>query len=227
MTDFCIVFDLDDTLYDEIDYVASGFQAVIALLDEDIREKGRRFLERRLADRHLRHAFEDLAFALGLRSDIKEEWINAYRLHRPMITMRSGMTELIDRLQHRRVSMACVTDGRSIAQRAKIAALGLSRTFSHVSISEEVGVEKPAPDAFLAVAAAVPASAYCYIADNPAKDFVAGRQLGWYTIGLANERGLRLVDRDQVSPSYAPQLWCDSVTVLASAIECWIARTPS
>lgn len=221
----CVVFDLDDTLYDEIDYVASGFQAVVALLDEGLREQGRQFLAHRVATRHLRHAFEDLAVALRLRRDIKEDWIAAYHLHRPAITLRSGMTDLIDRLQGHGISMACVTDGRSVAQRAKLAALGLSRTFAHVSISEEIGVEKPAPDAFIAVAAAVPSTEYCYIADNPAKDFLAGRQLGWYTIGLANERGLRLVDRLQVSQSHAPHQWCNSVSELTNAIESWIAQT--
>jgi putative hydrolase of the HAD superfamily len=82
------------------------------------------------------------------------------------------------------IKWSILTDGRSLTQRRKIASLGL-RGASGIYISEERGASKPALDAYLQILDDQPdAYQFCYIADNPAKDFIAPNALGWNTIML-------------------------------------------
>jgi len=72
----------------------------------------------------------------------------------------------------------------------KFDALGLADYFDAVIFTESLGPDrkywKPSPEGFEIAAErlAVDHRACCYVADNPAKDFVAPNALGWRTIQL-------------------------------------------
>jgi len=214
----CVVFDLDDTLYDEIDYVASGFQAVAASLGESDRMRADAFLVDRVRRRVLEGALNDLAIELHRDRTEVQGWLAIYRAHRPQITLRPGVDGIIRAIRKRGLSLACLTDGRAVTQRRKIAALGLSDAFDFISISEEVGVEKPGLGGFLAIQSALGAADYCYVGDNPRKDFIAPRHLRWHTIGFANPLGIRPVDPTGMG---AADRWCHSVQEIGDAIRRW------
>ena len=184
-----IVFDLDDTLFPERDYVRSGYHAVAEHL--------RRTL-------HVREKFEDLMwdpflagrrervfdavsarFGLGLTSEQIAELVEVYRGHAPSITAYSGLPDLLGRL-HEHYRLGLLSDGYQPAQRLKLEALKLQRFFDQVLFTEDLGREfwKPSPAGFERIASAMgaPKEACAYVADNPAKDFVAPNALGWRTI---------------------------------------------
>ena len=78
-----------------------------------------------------------------------------------------------------------ITDGRSVQQRNKIKALGLSEYFDDVIISEEFGSEKPNINNYKYFVDKYGYSyKYVYIGDNINKDFIAPNLLGWSTICL-------------------------------------------
>ncbi len=207
-----VVFDLDDTLYDECDYVVSGKGAVASLLKTlcgiDITEQ-----VHDTSDDFLATALQ----CCGLLEETKESLLWVYRLHRPTITCRPGVIDLWKRLKSAGTPICIITDGRFVTQSLKIEALGLNpdRTF----ISEMMGAEKPSMVSFHSVQVAFPASEYVYVGDNPAKDFIAPHQLGWRTFGLTT-RSTNVHQCDRIAPinRVDPQIWVEDFAQLTACL---------
>lgn len=205
-----VVFDLDDTLYLEKDYQASGFKSVIDLLCS-LYPVRRQELEK-IADKggDVIGGFVD---EVGYPS-IKESLLWHYRLHSPKIRLSDDVKNLLNLLESKDIHIAILTDGRSITQRRKLLALGLDKY--HVYISDEYdGHTKPNPMRFKVIENNIPADKYVYVGDNVDKDFVAPNELGWLSIGLmpkpsfihyANELGL--------SKRKQPKFWIDNLSEL-------------
>jgi putative hydrolase of the HAD superfamily len=172
-----VVFDLDDTLYSERDYLRSGLLAITDALrrDHGVAIDLAAIPEERPLDAILR-CCPPGTVELDLLLSI-------YRAHTPAIRPRPGATALISDCRSRGESICILTDGRSSSQRAKLAALGLD--YDQAFISEELGATKPSEVGFRAIEGAWPAETYVYVADNPTKDFIAPNKLGWLTFGLS------------------------------------------
>jgi len=186
-----VVFDLDDTLYPERDYVRSGYDAVARHLREarGTTEAYEQWLWQRFLCGQTAGALDALNdhFGLGLARDGIGRLIQVYREHVPQIGPFAGVGELLAGLHNaggRRLGL--VSDGFLPAQRLKLDAVGLAGCFDAVVFTEELGRDawKPSPAGFEAVREklGVPHSACAYVGDNPAKDFIAPNRLGWRTI---------------------------------------------
>lgn len=190
-----IVFDLDDTLYLERDFVRSGFAAV----------------DRWVSDRFARSGFFDRAWALfeaGRRGDIFDRTlsalaigvspeliqclVNIYRAHVPTIRLAPDAEEILAALCPGRRA-ALLTDGQGTMQARKVRALGLVERLRPIIYTDELGsgMRKPHPQGFLAIQNELGrvAHEFVYIADNPSKDFIAPRRLGWKTIRVRRPEG--------------------------------------
>ncbi len=185
-----VVFDLDDTLFLERNYVRSGFAAVGEHLrlktrrqDDFERWMWRRFLAGRSAG-----MFDSLAsrFDLGLTGGEIRRLVRVYRRHRPDIRPPRGIEAVLASLRRRRLKLGLLSDGFLPAQRLKLEALGLEKYFHKVIFTERMGRSawKPSPVGFESIrrAMGVPHAGCVYVADNPAKDFLAPNGLGWLTI---------------------------------------------
>ena len=186
-----IVFDLDDTLYAERDYVLSGYAAVSEQLSDDPnrRDELRNWLwDRFLSDRS-DGAFNALSdsFSLDLNRDQIIELVRVYRNHVPRISPRPGVTELLTELANDNM-LGIISDGFLPAQELKLDALGLRDFFDTVVFTEAISREswKPSPAGFEALCKTLQIDAqHCtYVGDNPSKDFAAPNSLGWRTIQL-------------------------------------------
>jgi len=184
-----IVFDLDDTLYPERQYVRSGYRAVSRCLDERFGNGNRfeQFLWNRFCRGSAAGAFDALnsEFGLGLSSRQILDLVTVYREHPPEIQAFRAMPHLLS-LLHGRYSLGLLSDGFLPAQRLKLEALQLTRFFDEVVYTEEMGREswKPSPDGFQRMSEAmdVPHERCAYVGDNLAKDFIAPNSLGWLTV---------------------------------------------
>lgn len=183
-----VVFDIDDTLYLERDYVRSGFGVVSRAIAPD-------------AGAPPLSVFETLwgLFESGARGDhfdslLREypeaasRWsvrdlVALYRGHEPDIALLPHMEPLLDELKGRGASLAIVSDGNLASQVAKVTALGLDRWFEEICLTDAWGRDywKPSTRAFRHVAATLGAEPpnLVYVADNPHKDFLAPLHLGW------------------------------------------------
>ena len=184
-----VVFDLDDTLYPEREYVRSGYVAVAEHLREATgrSERFEDWLWRRFLTGRTEGAFDELGrhFGLDLSRAKIAELVAVYREHAPAIRPYGGIGGMLGRL-HAEFRLGLLSDGFLPAQRLKLQAVKLERFFDAVVLTEEMGRQawKPATAGFEAIRRQldVPHEACVYVGDNPAKDFVAPNQLGWLTV---------------------------------------------
>lgn len=185
-----VVFDLDDTLYPERDFALSGYRAAISALDLPPELASAAFDAMAAALDARGNPFDALAATVGGRiggRDGIRRLVGIYRTHFPDIRLPEPSLDILRRLRASGIATALVTDGRSLTQRNKIAALGLGRFFSpgSIFISEETGHPKPDPDSFRRIMERYGRHRhYIYVGDNPVKDFIAPNILGWTTVAL-------------------------------------------
>jgi putative hydrolase of the HAD superfamily len=204
-----VVFDLDDTLYPEADYVDSGVRYVCAQINSlygvDCYEA---IQAKRLQDPKL--DWLSVACELtGLKSPVKESLLWMYRLHFPDIRLSENCSISLEKIKSAALGVAVLTDGRTVTQRFKLASLGLSHYPAY--ISEDYGNAKPSPDRFQAIQKDFSAEKYVYVADNIQKDFLGCKPLGWLGIGMrANDRNIYSQLPQSYNESSLPDYWVNS-----------------
>ena len=189
------IFDLDDTLYSEKEYVKSGYKAVAEYLGElSYSDLLWRFFERG------QPAIDELLKKLGRESE-KNECLNVYRNHKPVIHIYDNVIETIEELKAKGYKIGIITDGRPEGQRNKIDALGLDKLigWENIIITDELGgvqFRKPCDIAFRVLLNRwrFNSSDVVYIGDNAEKGFQAPRQLGMKSLWFRNEEGLYYKD---------------------------------
>jgi len=196
MPNLCAVFDLDDTLYLESDYVRSGFEHVGRYADENLGTRDFAGQAWQLFSEGVRNSIFNGVLAeqeVACDSRTIEGLVSLYRGHTPRIQLLPDARRCLDTL-HGEVPLVLITDGPIESQRNKIAALQLERWFTWVIVTEELGknFRKPSVFAFRLVQDKddLKNCHFCYVADNPAKDFIGPRKLGWRTIRVRREGGL-------------------------------------
>lgn len=191
-----LVLDIDDTLYLERDYVRSGFTAVGAWGQRElgVDDLGERAWAAFTAGSR-GTIFDEALGAAGVEvtPDLVPRLVDVYRSHTPAIELLADVRAWLDgRAAH--IELAVVTDGPRASQRAKAEALLLARWAGHIVFTEELGPGrgKPHPAAFehLEQVTELSGDRCAYVADNPAKDFVAPRRLGWRTVRVRRPGGL-------------------------------------
>lgn len=181
-----VIFDLDDTLYSEKEYVRSGYKAVSDYLGGGYEEKLWGYFEAG------KPAIDELLRELGQEPD-KDVVVEVYRSHKPDIHLYPGVVEMIGELKARGIKIGIITDGRPEGQRNKIEALGLD--VDDVIITDELGgtqFRKPCDIAFriLLTRWRLNPSEMVYVGDNAEKDFQAPQQLGMRCVYFNNHNGL-------------------------------------
>ncbi len=198
-----LVFDLDDTLYNEIQYVESGFKAVANFISgqwqQDAVEVYDRLMDT-LSSKGRGEVFDSVLLSYGCLSkkNIKQ-CVGVYRRHVPSIALHQAGERCLKRFQD--WPKYLVTDGNRLVQHEKVVALGLEPHFKRVMVTHRFGIAraKPSPYCFQLIAEAENAAPQqiVYIGDNPAKDFVGIKPLGFRTIRVLTgaHKAVRKSDR--------------------------------
>ncbi|MGJ1266071.1 HAD family hydrolase [Sphingobacterium spiritivorum] len=174
-----VIFDLDDTLIYEIDYLKSAYYEIAGGLDYD--NKDQLFDEMYTWYTQRENVFDLLIERYPQNN--KETLLNIYREHIPELYLNEGAMDLLEFCKLNKYSIGLITDGRSITQRNKLKALGIENFFDQIIVSEEFGSEKPDERNFR-IFMKDDVKEYFYIADNTKKDFITPNALGWTSICL-------------------------------------------
>ena len=217
-----VVFDLDDTLYPEIEFVYSGYQAVAEAV------RGRLGIE----------IYDDLTslFGAGQRGDLftpvlrkhlgdvqepyVEQLVSIYRKHEPILHPYPEVPDLLRKLKpsHR---LAIISDGRLCVQQRKLQALHLDGYFDVVIFTDQWGREawKPSTRSYEAVLERLSVSGMesVYIADNPSKDFHGARRVGMHTIRVRRPGNI-YGQLEPPSSEFAPDLEIETLNGLDTAL---------
>lgn len=189
-----LIFDLDDTLYDEIDYVKSGFLCVAQVLQNVDNVSERLYELFKQGERPIDKLLEEEGI---VSEEIKTKCLKSYRTQVPNIALSDDVRDLLDLLKKSGYRLGVITDGRVEGQKAKIKALGLDHFIEKIIITDELGgieYRKPNPKAFEMMRDYfdVRFEEMCYIGDNITKDFIAPDMLGMKSIFFKNQKGLYL-----------------------------------
>src|SRR5262249_34287353 len=115
-----------------------------------------------------------------------DEMIGIYRTHIPQIAPIPGAEQVLRTLKSGNARCGLITDGRECQQQSKLEALRLTIFFERVIINDARDHFKPDDRSFRQMERDLEAAGpRCwYVADNPSKDFIGPRQLGWRSIRL-------------------------------------------
>lgn len=180
-----VVFDLDDTLYDEIDFVKSGLQEVASYLKN---EKYYKFMYEVFKLEGSGKIFNKLIDAFSLDVNL-DKLIEIYRFHRPDISLSKDSLELLKFTQN--FDTALISDGHYIMQKNKFDVLGLEKFVEYPIFTDYYHTKKPELKPYKMVMDKYnDKKKFVYISDNPKKDFKAVSTLGWKGIRYKNPIGI-------------------------------------
>jgi len=189
-----ILFDLDDTLYPEKQFVMSGFGVVsqylskkhnfefakiFNVLKEDF-EKGLR-----------RRNFDVLLQKLGLNNENVEHLVRMYRMHFPKISLYPDAKSALETLKGK-FKLGLITDGHILTQKNKILSLGIENYFDVIMIndvSEKTSKLDVQPFLKVLFQLRIEPKNALYVGDNPLKDFISAKKIGIHTIRIKRETG--------------------------------------
>src|SRR5699024_9403983 len=177
-----IVFDLDDTLIQEVHYLKSAYKEISRHVNETASpslyqqmiswyEQGENVFHK-IIEQYPQYAIEDL--------------LSLYRQHFPSLQLNDGALDLLEYCQRKSYRLGLVTDGRSLTQRNKLKAVDIESFFDKIVVSEEFGSTKPDLKNFQAFMGRDDFD-YYYIANDTKKDFIAPNQLKWISICLLDQ----------------------------------------
>jgi putative hydrolase of the HAD superfamily len=190
-----ILFDLDDTLYEERQFFRGGFVAAADALER--RGIGARVSTVELLEHfHFEQGREDVFQKLATRLAFPIEWIpelvGAFRAHKPDIRLADDVGVTLPRLRERH-KLGCVTDGWASVQRAKLESLGVEPLLDAVVVADDYGRDrwKPHPFPFqrcCELLGTTPAEAV-FVGDNPHRDVLGARNAGLVAVRIRRPGG--------------------------------------
>jgi putative hydrolase of the HAD superfamily len=218
-----VIFDMDDTLFPEIDYIISGFKAVdrhvnLSIGLDGFYDKAMEFFNNGIRGNIFNLALEELDYKFN--KDFIETLIKVYREHLPIINLFSDAHWALSNLKDH-YKLGLITDGYLISQKNKASALNLYNIFDTLIFSDEYGREnwKPSPVPYLKIMDKLnfKGNELIYIGDNSTKDFVTAKRLGWYTIQVIRKNGEYF--NNVVEPHYEADIKVKSLFEIASVLE--------
>lgn len=171
------IFDLDDTLYKEIDFLKSAYWEIAKTLSKTNSEL--LYMEMFALYKKKINVFKWLSDKYSHLT--ANQLIIKYREHIPKIDLYPGARSFLDKLKKSNIPLGLITDGRSITQRNKLKSLKIERYFNDIIISEEFGSEKPSIDNYFFFQKKYIGYKLFYIGDNVEKDFITPNNLDWDT----------------------------------------------
>ena len=189
-----LVFDLDDTLFPEHQFVRSGFKAVDAWLEKEVGGIG--FFEKAISifeAGNRGNVFNLTLDELSLVYDksLIMKLVEVYRTHTPELQLYNDAKWALANYQDKKFGI--ITDGYLETQKNKIKALGIQDLIDVIVCTDEYGKDcwKPSQFSYRKIMKITgEAGELCvYIGDNPVKDFVTARKLGWKTVQICRVGG--------------------------------------
>jgi putative hydrolase of the HAD superfamily len=200
-----VVFDLDDTLFSERHFALSGYRAAHEWqLPRLGLQKFFEVAQELYASENRERLFDRALEKLGAATDpaTVAEMVRIFREHLPTsLQLHEDAKWALDYFKSRGKTMAVISDGYVIPQSNKVKVLNLEPYFKRIIYSDTLGGPgfwKPHPLPFQRIMEEFPGEpgSYVYIADNPIKDFIAPKSLGWQTIHV--ERPINIYYQAQV-----------------------------
>lgn len=224
--DRAVLFDMDDTLYDEATFVRSGFAHVageIARLAGVSADDVEAHMHRVLGTEGRGRIFDSALAFVGIRPEpaLVARLVTAYREHRPAIALDPKLADMLTRLRSC-WRLGIVTDGLATVQRRKVAALGLDSLVDTIVYCWEEEAPKPHTSGFLKALQnlLVAPERAVVVGDRPDHDMAAARAIGARCIRVLTGRFRD--ERD--SPGTMPDAIVSDLASVEPILTAWAAE---
>ncbi|MDQ0859284.1 HAD family hydrolase [Bacillus sp. V2I10] len=191
-----VVFDMDDTLYYESDYVRSGMHELEKWVMKNYSVNGFYGIAMNFFETgENKYIFNKTLDLLKIPYDEKiiQKMINVYRSHKPSILLLDDAKWVLNHIE-KKVKVGLISDGFLEAQINKVQSLGLTQKFHSIILTDQFGRNhwKPSqrPYEQICINLQVSHDECMYIGDNVKKDFVTANKLGWKTVHVERENGV-------------------------------------
>ena len=207
------IFDLDDTLYKELEFLKSAYMFIANILESHIKKN--------IYDEMINYYHNEESTFDIIKQKYKfpysiNQLVEMYRTHVPKLKLSLDTKFFLDYLKNNNIKMGLITDGRSVTQRNKIKSLKIGSFFEKIIISEEFGFSKPSIEIFNNFNEKK--YNYIYVADNTSKDFLTPNKIGWITCCLL-DNGVNIHKQNfSLEEKYLPQFKIKSFNDLISLI---------
>ena len=174
-----VVFDLDDTLISEKEYIKSGYRHISGIIEDRFAMDKKQVFDElmslfKISPLNVFNRFFDM-YQIEYSKEMILDLVKEYRGHLPDIQFYNDVIPCLLELKKFGVKIGIITDGYAIAQRQKLKAIQADEYFDDVIVTDELGREywKPHPKAFelMKEKFKVNFDEMVYIGDNPEKDF--------------------------------------------------------
>ena len=213
-----IIFDVDDTLYDQAVSFKNTCKKMIDIPFTDQELDKLYIISRKYSDAlfddqvagkiavremHIRR-MKDACAEVGIDMTDQQalDFQEAYVAEQQRINLFDEVTELLDLLVENKKQIAILTNGAKGHQSMKINQLKLNRWFpaENIFISGAIGYAKPSLEtfAFLERKLGLDKAKTVYVGDSFANDMVGAKQAGWHAVWM-NHRNRNMPD-DSVKP---------------------------
>ena len=174
-----VVFDLDDTLISEKEYVESGYRHIADVIAQrfDIDKKQVFDDLMQLFRESSQNVFNRLydKYHIEYSKEMIIDLVNEYRGHFPDIQFYDDVFPSLNELKALGIKTGIITDGYAIAQHQKLKAVEADIYFDEIIVTDELGRDywKPHPKSFELIKEKfeVDFDEIIYVGDNPEKDF--------------------------------------------------------
>lgn len=195
-----LIFDLDDTLYDQVQPFRRAIAGFLPLAEEEVVALYKTFRQRAdevfvasatgemsMKDMHIyrmKKALEDRGYSVT--DQVAYEIQEAYQKEQGQLELMTGAESLFAYCKENNIQLGLITNGPHLHQERKIQALKLEKWIEkdRIIISGQVGVMKPSIDIFQMMErqlALSPEEIY-YIGDSFENDMVGAKHAGWQAI---------------------------------------------
>ncbi len=194
-----VVFDIDDTLISEREFVLSGYHAVSKRLAGTEGLSAEKLYERlvTLSKDGYANIYDRLFESIGADPgpELIPELVRIYGRHFPAVHFYGDAVPAITRLKGMNIRLGIISDGDPVRQHNKLKACGGEEYFDRIIITDELGgkeYHKPDPRSFIKMAEALECTPeeMIYIGDNPEKDFYIMNELPVKTARIIRENGI-------------------------------------
>ena len=206
-----VIFDLDDTLYNERKFVESGFKTVANVIEKKFSISSDEFYSKliEILEKEGRGRNFDLAlkkFSIYNEKLVKR-LVDVYRSHIPDIIPYSDTIDTLKSLRKQGIKIGLITDGLSRVQRIKVYSLGIEDFFNAIVYTDDYGERNWKPNTFpykkiLKLLKLTPKETV-YVGDNPEKDFIGARKSGIITIRILRGQYKNLVVSKDYDADYS------------------------
>ncbi|SEK51429.1 putative hydrolase of the HAD superfamily [Carnobacterium iners] len=211
-----IIFDVDDTLYDQLIPFRKAFHETIREVSLDEinhlyrlnREKSDALFEQselgvlpKIEVQVMRIQYACEQTNMSISGETALNFQKTYEKEQKHLMLYPEMSELLDKLAQNNHQLALLTNGAAAHQQKKIDQLGLTKWINQnqMFISGELGKMKPDKAVFKMVESALKLvdEKPIYIGDSFQNDVIGGKKVGWTVIWLNARRNKKTDDSIQ------------------------------